>query len=103
MNEDILSAVVKVEKEIARAVELEKTRSQERLDRLKRDCDSEVLMEKKCLQDALNRRIDDIRTCSEKTASEIISGARAGAERFKKISDDALKEIIMKHIGMILP
>jgi hypothetical protein len=103
MKEDILSKVVEVEKEIAKKIEIEKTEDQERLEKLGSDSEKEILKENKRLQYALNKAASDIKTDAQKKALKIIEDASVSADRLEQISDDILKEIIMKHIVRILP
>lgn len=103
MNDAILSAVVKAEKEIALAIKSEKTKAQERLDKLRRETEHQVHKEQKKLQYDLNRNITDRKTLSEKKVSEILNNAYTSAERLNKTGDDILKNIVRKYIVRILP
>lgn len=103
MKEEILGAVVKVEKEIALAIESEKKRSQERLDALRKETGLTVTKEKKLLQHSLNQYITKARALSEEEASHLVADAEEAAERLGNISDDVLKKIIKKYITGVLP
>ena len=103
MKEEILGAVVEVEKEIAHAIESEKNKSQERLDKLRKETGNAVIKEKKLLQYSLNRNITNAKTLSEEKASQLITDAEAVAEQLENIRDDILKKIIRKYITRILP
>jgi hypothetical protein len=103
MKEDILSAVVKVEKELAETLREEKRKSKDMLDRLRNEREHKVTREKKRLQCELNRSITDAKMRSQKKVSAMIADAYADAERLEKISDDTLKKIIRKYIVRILP
>lgn len=103
MKDDILSAVVEVEKEIARTIESEETKAKEQIDKLRRETEHQIQKEKIKLQYALNRSITDRKTGSEKKVSEILIDANTRAERLEKTSDDVLKNIIRQYIVRILP
>ena len=103
MKEDLLSAVVEVEKELANILETEKTRCREQLDKLRLDSEREISGEEKRLQEALSKAIADSGTIAEKKASGIMEKADSTASRLEGISDDALKDIIRKYIKRILP
>jgi hypothetical protein len=103
MKEEILGAVVGVEKEIAHAIESEKKKSREWLDKLKKETGQAVIKEKKLLQYSLNRYITKAKTLSEEKASQLVADAEATAEQLENISDDILKKIIRKYIIRILP
>ncbi|MEW6601204.1 MAG: hypothetical protein AB1499_09555 [Nitrospirota bacterium] len=103
MKDDLLSEVVKVEKELARVLEKENEGARKMLVDLRKDSDRSISEEKKQLQEALNQAItaSDIR--AEKKASDIMEKADATASRLERTGDDLLKEIIRKHITRILP
>jgi len=103
MKDEILGAVVEVEKEIAHAIESEKKKSQEWLDKLRKETRLLAVKEKKILQYSLNRDITQAKSRSEEKASQLTADAEATAERLEKISDDILKKIIRKYIIRILP
>jgi hypothetical protein len=103
MKEEILGAVVEVEKEIAHAIESEKKKSQEWLEKLRKETGHAVIKEKKLLQYSLNRYITKAKTLSEEKASQLVADSEATAERLEKISDEILKKIIRKYIIRILP
>jgi vacuolar-type H+-ATPase subunit H len=103
MREDLLSAVVEVEKELARNLETEKIRAREMLDDLRRDSEREIAEEEKRLQEALNQAITASVIRAEKRASGILEKADSTASRLERTSDEVLKGIIRKHITRILP
>jgi len=103
MKDEILGAVVEVEKEIAHAIESENKKSQDWLDQLRKETGHAVIKEKKLLQYSLNRNITEAKKLSEEKASQLVADAEATAERLENISDDILKKIIRKYIIRILP
>jgi len=103
MKDDLLSAVVEVEKELATILENEKTKCREQLDKLRGDSEREISEEKRRLQEALNKAITESGTIAEKKASAMMEKADLTVARLEGISDDALKGIIRKYIGRILP
>jgi hypothetical protein len=103
MKEDLLSEVVKVERELARNLETEEIKAKEMLDNLRRDSELEISEEEKQLQEDLERAITASVIRAEKRASDILEKADATASRLERLSDEVLKEIIRKHIARILP
>ena len=83
MKEDLLSAVVEVEKELARDLETEKARVRDMLAHLRQDSEQKISVEEKLLQEALNQAITDSVIRSEKRASEILEKADATASQKK--------------------
>ncbi len=103
MKEDILGAVIEVEKEIAKSLETEKNRARDLLEKLGSEAEKEIHREGKRLQYALDKAITEARTMAEEKASKILKDADSLAGKLEKISDDVLKRIIKKHIVRILP
>lgn len=103
MKEEILGTVVEVEKEIAHAIESEKKKSQQWIDKLQKENQQLVVKEKKLLQYSLNQYINKAKTLSEEKASHMVADAEADAERLETISDDMLERIIRGYIVRILP
>jgi vacuolar-type H+-ATPase subunit H len=103
MDDDILSQVVEVEKEVQQRIEIEKKMSQEWLENVKKEAEEKVLIEEKELKKNVTDSISIARLNAEKKAEAIISDANVEAERIEKLDDDILKNIIIKHIIRILP
>jgi len=103
MDDDILSQVVEVEKEVQQRIEIEKKMSQEWLKNVKKEAEEKVLIEEKELKKNVTDSISIARLNAGKKAEAIISDANVEAERIEKLDDDILKNIIIKHIIRILP
>jgi hypothetical protein len=101
MDDDILSKVVEVEKEVQLGIE--KDISHEWLENVKRDAEEKILREEKELKIALNEAIKKTNINSEKEAVEIIKNADKEADKLERLGNDILKKIILKHIYRILP
>ena len=102
MDDDILSQVVEVEKEVQQRIEIEKKMSQEWLENVKKEAEEKVLIEEKELKKNVTDSISIARLNAEKKAEAIISDANVEAERIEKLDDDILKNIIIKPIIRIL-
>ncbi len=103
MEEDILSGIIEVEKEIQKRLEIEKNKSQEWLEKVKRDAEKEVLTEKTRLKESFNKTEKDAKFNAGKKASETLKNARAESEKLEGLREETLKGIILKHITRILP
>jgi vacuolar-type H+-ATPase subunit H len=103
MDDDILSKVVEVEKDVQQRIGIEKNMSREWLENVKRDAEEKILREEKELKTALDEAIRKTNISSEKKAIEIIKDANTEAEKLERLGNDILKKIIMKHTFMILP
>ena len=103
MEDDILSKIVEVEKEIRKRLEIERNTTQEWLEKIKKDTEKELIMAEKELKESLNKAVQDAKSNAEKKASEILLDAQTKAERLEKLNDEILKMVILKHIIRILP
>ncbi|MBI5099063.1 MAG: hypothetical protein HZB30_07460 [Nitrospirae bacterium] len=103
MKEDVLGAVVEVEKEIAGNLAHEKSSAAEFLGKLRSDSEKEILREEKRLQFALDKAVSEAVANTEKKASQILEDADAYSNTLVTLSDDVLRVIIRKHITRILP
>jgi vacuolar-type H+-ATPase subunit H len=103
MKDDVLSAVVEVEKEIAANLTHAKSDAAEFLGKLRSEAEKEILREEKHLQFALDKAVSEAAANSEKKASQILQDADAYANKLATLSDDVLKVIIRNHIARILP
>ena len=103
MKDDILSAVVEVEKELAVNLANEKKKAAELLEKLRDVSEKEILREEKSLQYRLNKVEDEARTNAEAKASKMLDEASANADMLAAMSDDSLRMIIRKHIVRIRP
>ena len=103
MEDDILSKIVEVEKEIQERTEIEKNKAHEWFEKVKKDAETELVTVEKELYESLNRELQDAKQHAEKKASEILLDAQTKAERIEKLSDEILKTVILKYIITILP
>ncbi len=103
MDDDILSKVVEVEREVQQRIEIEKKMSQEWLENTKKEAEEKVLIEEKELTRTVNDAISKARLNAEKKAEAIIKDANIEAKRLEQLDDDILKNIVLKHIIRILP
>ena len=103
MDDDILSKVVEVEREVQQSIEIEKKMSQEWLGNTKREAEEKVRTEEKELRRNLNDAISNARLNAGKKAGDIIKNVNNEANRLETLDDDILKKIILQHIIRILP
>jgi hypothetical protein len=103
MERDIISKVVGVEKEIQDRLDLEKRRADEWLKKVKEEAEEEIRGEGKTLKESFTKAKKDEIAATRRKAAEILNDAAIEAERLSKISDETLKDIIIRHISRILP
>jgi vacuolar-type H+-ATPase subunit H len=103
MENGTLSRIIEVEKELQERFESEKKRSQEWLERVRRESEKELKAEEERAEELLAKSVNDARIRAERKASEIIDNARKKAWYLKSLNDDNLKAILVRHINKILP
>ena len=103
MEKDILSKVIEVEGDIHKRISLEKERADELIENARKEAEGEVIREEARLKACLDMAIKEAKSDAETSASEMISEADLVSLGLKNISDEELKEIIMRHIRKILP
>lgn len=103
MEEDILSKVIEVEKEIQKGFENEKVKAQNWLEKIKKESEEEVIKEEYRLKEAFESALEESVAYAERKSSEVLSESVLLSEKLKAMPDEILSEIITKHIMKILP
>jgi len=103
MQKDILSEVIEVEKEIQKGLEIEKAKSHDWLEKVKKESEEELAREEKNIKESLNKSIEIAKKEAELKAVEIVKQTEARAQRLAKINDQTLVDIVGKQITRILP
>lgn len=103
MDDDILSKVVEVEKEVRQKIDIEKKMSGEWMENIKKEAEQKILSEEEDLKKALSNATKKAKADAEAKTAAIINNANQEAERLKGLSDSILKKAILKHISIILP
>ena len=103
MERDILSQVIEAEKEIQQRLDLEKVKTREWIERAKKECDEEFVLEEKRIKASLEKSIEEAIKEAEIKASGIVSRAEADAERLGRLETETLSKIIARQIDRILP
>lgn len=103
MEDDILTEIIKVEKEIKERIEVERRLARERIEKAKEELEKEVESEEERLKESINKVIEEAQLSAHEEAKRIIDNALMDAKRFKEISDNTLRGIVIKYIKNILP
>ncbi len=103
MQKDILSEVIEVEKEIQKCLEVEKEKSRDWLEKVKKESEAELAREEKNIKESLNKSIEVAKKEAELKAAEIVKQTEARAERLAKLNDQTLVDIVGEQITRILP
>ena len=103
MEDDVLSRVVAVEKEIQQRLELERTNAREWLEKTRAEQERKFLEEETLIKKESDSVYGQAVKDAEARASEMLDEAREEAARLEKEDDEVLARIVMKHIDGILP
>ncbi|MGE5894157.1 MAG: hypothetical protein ACM34I_08895 [bacterium] len=103
MEKDILNEVIEVEKEIHKSLELERAKTQEWLEAVKKEAEETFNQEREKLQGAYTEALAQAVHDAEAKASVILREAEEKAGRLGQVPDEILNRIVMKHIRRILP
>ena len=103
MERDILSQVIEAEKEIQKCLDLEKVKVREWLERVKKECEEEFILEEKNIKASLEKSTAEATKAAEVKAAGIVSQAMATAERLERLQTETLSRVVAKQIDRILP
>ncbi|MCM2358109.1 MAG: hypothetical protein NDI77_08165 [Geobacteraceae bacterium] len=103
MDEDILSAIVDVEKEVRELQEAERRRAEERLAEARREAEARVAGEEERLREALREALGRARSEAEREAAALLEKEEARAERLGRLDDATLEGIVARHLQLLRP
>ncbi len=103
MERDLLSQVIEAEKEIQQCLDLEKIKTREWLERVKKECEEEFIREDKNIKESLEKSTVEAVREAEVKAAGTVSQAAAAAERLGRLQAETLSKIVAKQIAGILP
>ncbi len=103
MEENILSEVIEVEKEIQKCLDIEKVKTREWLENVKKGSEEKLIQEGKKINESLEQSIEEAARAAEVKAAETTRRAAAAADRLGQLKTETLLEIIRQKIETILP
>lgn len=103
MENDVLAKVISVEKEIQDCLEGERAKAREWLDEVRKETAEELIKGEELIRKALDESLKQARDEAMEKAEILRKETEEWAERLMKLSDETLREIIMRRIKMILP
>jgi serine kinase of HPr protein (carbohydrate metabolism regulator) len=103
MDTNVLSEVVTAEREIQRCIEVERAKSHEWTEKVKKESQEEILREQKRIHEDLRIAIEEARNDAESKAAAVMKCALAKAEMLQKLNDETLGRIIEKLLTKIRP
>ena len=103
MDNNILSEVIEVEREIQKCLEIEQTKARDWLEKVKKECEAEVLKEEALIKDSLAAAENLARKEAEESAAASVRDAAALVEHMDHLDRAVLQAVVEKHIRTILP
>jgi hypothetical protein len=103
MERNLLSEVIEAEKEIQKRLALEEIRTQEWLERSRRECEAEFERERRAIEESARLSLAQAEHEADIKASDIAQQASRTAGRLAALSTEDLSRIVEKHIRVILP
>ena len=103
MDNNILSEVIEVEREIQKCLEIEQAKARDWLEKVKKECADEVLKEETLIKDSLAAAVDLARKDAEESAASSVRDAKALVEHLDHLDRATLQAVVEKHIRTILP
>jgi vacuolar-type H+-ATPase subunit H len=100
---DILGEIVKVERDIENRFQIELKKSREQLENVKLESEEELKQEEEKAKRVLNESLEANRQKAEIRAQNILVEANLVAEKYERLTDEALKGIMRRHIIRIIP
>jgi hypothetical protein len=103
MNGDVLSRIFEVEREISGRLDEEKRKISAWMDKVGREVEEEFREEEQKLIAALSQAAGRVREEAVLEAARRRSEAAAEGEALKGLSDERMREIVLKYLPGILP
>jgi SMC interacting uncharacterized protein involved in chromosome segregation len=103
MEDDILSKIIEVEREIQERLVAEERRAGTMLCSLRQDLEEEARREEERLSAARREAESSARVEAEERAAAIVQRASIRAEQWTGLDDEPLERCIMGHLVRILP
>jgi vacuolar-type H+-ATPase subunit H len=103
MEGDILSEVIKVEKEIKARLEAEEQKAEGWLEQVRKDTEEGVSEARVRLQELLEKTVSEAEADAHGRAFKMLEDAALRAERMRELGDETLRALVKRHIPRILP
>ncbi len=103
MEDDVLTRIISVEKEIQASLESERSKAREWLEEVRRETEGEFVKAEARIREASQKSLAKARKEATIKAENIVSEAEDEAARLRNLDDETLRGIIMRRLAMILP
>jgi vacuolar-type H+-ATPase subunit H len=103
MEDSILAKIIQTEGEIQAKIETARKTCTEQIRRLKKEAEKRIVDEESQIREQCRRSLDEADLPAQPEATAILEAASRLAEKLRRLDDEVLKQLIMKHIIRILP
>lgn len=103
MEDSILAKIIQTEGEIQAKIETARKTCREQIQRLKEEAEKRIVDEESQIREQCRRSLDEADLPAQQKATAILEAASRLAEKLRRLDDEILKQLIMKHIIRILP
>lgn len=103
MDNNILSEVIEVEREIQKCLEIEQAKARDWVEKVKKECAEEVLKEEARINASLAAAEDLARKEADESTTATVRDAAAFIEQMDHLDRAVLQAVVEKHIQTILP
>ena len=103
MDEDVLSTVMEVEREIQEKLEAERRKAREWLERVRADAGRSYAASEERFKKSSEKAVADALADVEARAADLLSRATLEAERLVHLGDETMRKIMARYLPRILP
>jgi hypothetical protein len=103
MEEDVLARVISTEKEIQACLDVERTKAREWIEGVRKEGEEEFIAEGDRIRETARTAAEQVRNEAMSRAEIIMKEAGERAERLLNLSDETLRDAVMRRLGMLLP
>lgn len=103
MDEDVLSTVMEVEREIQERLEAEKKKSREWLEQVRAEAGRAYAASEERFKKASEKAVADALADAESRAADLLSRATLEAERLVHLGGESIRKIMARYLPRILP
>jgi len=103
MEDNVLSRVISVEKELQVCLEAERNKAREWLEGVRKEAEEEFARKEERMREAFRISAAQAKDEAMAKAGDMIKAAGEEAERLLNLSDETLRGTIMQSLNMVLP
>ncbi len=103
MEDDVLTRIISVEKDIQASLASERSEAWQWLEEVRRETEGEFIKAEARIREASQKSLEKARKEATIKGENIVREAEENAARLRNLDDETLRGIIMRRLAMILP